>query len=129
MVAVAGPATAHHSNSWVDMQKEVILNDAVVTQFQWTNPHVWIELDVPDGKGGVKHWSIEGGSVSGLARQGWKRNSLKPGDKIRIAIHPMRTGEAGGSLVGLELPDGRRLGPPVDRAPPPPAPAPSATNY
>jgi len=115
MLAVAGPAAAHHSNAWLDMQKEVILNDAVVTEFQWTNPHTWIELDVPDGKGGVTHWSIEAGAVSGLARQGWKRTSLKPGDKIRIAIHPLHNGTAGGSLIGVELPDGRKLGAPVEK--------------
>ncbi len=122
-LVIAGPALAHHSNAWVDMKTEIILENAVVTQFQWTNPHTWIEIDVPDGKGGVKHWSIENGSITGLARQGWKRTALKPGDKIRrIAIHPMRSGDAGGSFVGLEFADGRTLGSPVDR------PAPGATR-
>lgn len=119
MLAVAGPAAAHHSNAWLDMQKEIVLNDAVVAEFQWTNPHVWIELDVPDGKGTVKRWSIEAGSVTGLARQGWKRSSLKPGDKIsRIAIHPMKSGDPGGGFIGLEFTDGRKLGSPVDRKAP-----------
>jgi len=114
LLAVAGPAMAHHSFSMFDMKKELVL-DAVVTEFQWTNPHIWIEIDVLDGKGGAKHWSVEGGAVAGLSRQGWKRSTLKPGDKIRIAIHPLHNGTAGGSLIGVELPDGRKLGAPVEK--------------
>lgn len=114
VLGVVTPAVAHHSFTMFDMKKELVLN-GTVTEFQWTNPHIWIELDVSDGQGGFKHWSIEGGSIAGLSRQGWKRSTLKQGDKIRIAIHPLQDGSAGGSLIGLELPDGRKLGAPVDR--------------
>lgn len=113
VLVAAGPASAHHSFAMFDMKKELVL-EGVVAEFQWTNPHIWIEIDVPDGKGGMKHWSVEGGATAGLARQGWKRSTLKPGDKIRIAIHPLNNSNPGGSLIGLELPDGRKLGAPVD---------------
>jgi len=81
-----------------------------VMQFQWTNPHTWIELDVPDDKGVTQHWSIEGGSPLGLARQGWKRDLLKFGDVVTMVIHPMKDGSSGGSLMGIVLPDGRKFG-------------------
>lgn len=114
MVLAASPAAAHHSFSMFDMKKELVLN-GVVTEFQWTNPHIWIEVDVPNGQGGVNHWSIEGAAVAALSRQGWKRATLKPGDKIKLAIHPLQNGNAGGSLIGVELADGRKFGSPVER--------------
>lgn len=113
-LAAVQPAAAHHSFAMFDMKKELILS-GVVTDFQWTNPHIWIELDLSDPQGTVKHWSIEGGSIAGLSRQGWKRSTLKRGDKIRLAIHPLQNGDAGGSLIGIELPDGRTLGAPLQR--------------
>jgi phage-related protein len=72
------PVAAHHSFAMFDQTKIVVLN-GTVKQFQWTNPHAWIELDVP-GKGGqVTQWSLELNSPNNLSRQGWKRTSLKPG--------------------------------------------------
>ena len=108
------PATvlAHHSFAMFDSVNEEILN-GTVTKFEWTNPHTWLELDVLEADGSSKHYSIEGGSVLGLARQGWTRKTLQPGDKIRVVIHPMRTGEPGGSLMGVVTADGRSLGVPL----------------
>lgn len=114
VLAAAAPAWAHHSFAMFDNGKEQIVSGSVA-EFQWTNPHTWIELDAPDGKGGVRRWSIEGGSPTGLARQGWNRNLIKAGDKVRIAIHPFRNGDPGGSLIGIELPSGRVLGHPLER--------------
>jgi len=106
---VAAPALAHHSFSMFDAQKEVVLK-GTVKEFQWSNPHTWIQLNVTDDAGKTVEWSIEGGSPNLVGRQGWKRNTFKPGDEVQITVHPMRDGRPGGSFVRAVLPDGRTLG-------------------
>ena len=105
----AAPALAHHSFSMFDAQKEVVLKGAV-KEFQWSNPHTWIQLNVTDASGKTVEWSIEGGSPNLVGRQGWKRNTFKPGDEVQITVHPLRDGQPGGSFVRAVLPDGRKLG-------------------
>ena len=83
--------------------------EGVVTMVQWTNPHVYIEVDVPEGQG-TNHWTMELGSPSILMRGGWKFNSVKRGDKITAVVSPLRSGDPGSLLVRLTLPDGRVLG-------------------
>ena len=119
-LAIAMPALAfaHHSFAMFDRTKEMKL-EGVVKEFQWTNPHTWIQLMVtgPDGK--VTEWSIEGSSPNGLKRQGWRADVVKSGDKVVAIINPLRNGDSGGSLVNVTLPDGKRLGRPSGSAPPP----------
>jgi hypothetical protein len=98
----AAPAFAHHSFAMFDNTKNMTL-DGTVKEFQWTNPHSWIQIVVKDASGKDVEWSIEGGSPNGLARQGWKRTSLKPGDKAVVVIHPLKDGTAGGSLVTVSV--------------------------
>ena len=111
MLALAGvaavtlasaPALAHHSFAMFDNQKNVTL-DGTVKEFQWTNPHSWIQLVVKDASGKEIEWSIEGGSPNGLSRSGWKRTSLKAGDKAVAVIHPLKDGTNGGSLVTVTV--------------------------
>jgi hypothetical protein len=104
----AEPAAAHHSFAKFDQAKSVTLT-GTVKQFQWTNPHCWIQLMVKDGKGKVVEWSIEATSPNILARQGWKRSSLKAGDQAVIIIHPTRDGSAGGALRSASV-GGKRIG-------------------
>ena len=92
-----------------DMSKRVTLA-GTVSNFEWTNPHCYIEIDVPDEAGAVKHWSIEMGSPSILQQSGWKFSTLKKGDKPTLIINPLRDGKAGGFLVKATLADGRELG-------------------
>ena len=106
--AVAGPAVAHHSYAMFDMQKTVVL-DASVTRFKWQNPHAFIEADVAVN-GRTEHWAIEMTSPNNLAQEGWKRTSLKQGDRVRIWVHPLRSGARGGSYAGVRLADGSTLG-------------------
>ncbi len=108
MAAVAVPAWAHHSYSMFDMQKTLVL-DASVVRFKWQNPHAFIEADVA-ASGGTERWSIEMTSPNNLAQEGWKRTSLKPGDKVKIWVHPLRSGARGGSYSGVKLADGSTLG-------------------
>jgi hypothetical protein len=104
----APPALAHHSFAMFDTANAVTLV-GVVTSLEWTNPHVYIELDVPDAPTGAKHWSIELGSPSILQRAGWKFNSIKKGDRITAVVSPLRSGEPGSLLTRLTLADGRVL--------------------
>ena len=108
-LGLAAPALAHHSANMFDPTKQVVL-EATVKEFQWSNPHIWIQVMVPNAKGVEEEWSIEGGSPNLVGRQGWKRNSFKPGEKVTITIRPLRNGDPGGSFVSAAFPDGRKLG-------------------
>ena len=107
LIAVA-PAPAHHSFTMFDMTKRITLTGNV-TSFEWSNPHAYIEIDVPGEDGELKHWSIELGSPSILQSSGWKFSSLKKGDKTTLVINPLKSGLAGGFLYTATLPDGRVL--------------------
>jgi hypothetical protein len=102
VVLAAAPAFAHHSFAMFDNTKNVTL-EGTIKEFQWTNPHSWVQIVVKDASGKDVEWSIEGGSPNGLARQGWKRTSLKPGDKAVLVMHPLKDGTAGGSLVTVSV--------------------------
>ena len=108
LAALAAPALAHHSYATFarDRQQTVV---GVVHEFRWSNPHAWIDIDVPNPKGGVTRWSIECNSPNILSRIGWKATSLKPGDKATVVVHPMKDGGNGGSLISVTLRDGTVL--------------------
>ena len=109
MLSGAHALWAHHSFAMFDTAKRLTMS-GTVTAFEWTNPHVYIELDVPDEKGAVKHWSVELGSPSILMQAGWKFSDVKVNDKISVVLNPLRSGEAGGLLVTATVRDGRVLG-------------------
>jgi hypothetical protein len=112
----AAPAQAHHSYAAFDRTKEVRLA-GVVKEFQWNNPHAWIQVIVTDERGRQVEWGLECGSPNMMARTGWRRTTLKPGDKVVAVANPLKDGRRNGSLVTITLPDGRVLGP--GDAPPP----------
>jgi len=125
MLAGAGIAVAHHSFAMFDTTTKVTLTGSV-TEFQWTNPHAYIELDVAEANGTAKkHWTIELGSPSILQQSGWKYKDLKFGDKVTATINPLRNHDPGGLLVEVTLPDGRVLGNGPGRGPAAPAPTPA----
>jgi hypothetical protein len=105
--ALSTPAFAHHSFAMFDNQKNLVL-EGTIKEFQWTNPHSWIQVVVKDSAGKSVEWSIEGGSPNGLARSGWKRTSIKAGDKAVITIHPLKDGSPGGSLAEITV-NGQKL--------------------
>ncbi|MGE5721702.1 MAG: DUF6152 family protein [Sphingomonadales bacterium] len=107
-LAFAAPAAAHHSFAMFDMTKTVTVNGTIV-EFKWTNPHAWMHVDIADPAGKVSTWAIEMTSPNNLVRSGWRRSSLKPGDKVSVQIHPLRNGKMGGSLVQVTLPGGQVL--------------------
>ena len=106
---IAFSASAHHSFAQFDMAKTITVS-GTVKEFQWVNPHSWIQLMVGDDTGNQVEWSIEMSSPTSLLRQGWKPKTLKPGDKITIVSHPLRDGRPGGSFVTGTLEDGTKLG-------------------
>lgn len=85
LAAAALPAYAHHSfPAQYDVSKQITLTGAV-TKVEWTNPHIFIYIDVPDeGTEQVTNWALEMGGPNALLRLGWKRDSLKPGDLITV---------------------------------------------
>ena len=104
LLPLAAPALAHHSFAMFD-QRKVMTLEGTVAEFQWTNPHAFIELDAKGGR----HWSIELNSPNNLKRQGWNRASLKPGDRIAVRIAPLRNGKSGGLFLDLTKTDGTVL--------------------
>ena len=107
-LAAAPAAWAHHSFAMFDHVHRITVS-GTVTKFDWTNPHVYIELAVPDAKGGSARYTIECGSPNVLTRVGWKFNTVKLGDKVSALINPLRNGEPGGMLETVTTPDGKTL--------------------
>jgi hypothetical protein len=103
-------AAAHHSFAAFDLAREITLV-GTIKEVQFTNPHVWLQVLVPNSKGGQTEWSIEAGAPGMLLRTGWKPNSLKAGDPVTVVAHRARNGGPTGSLMRVTAPDGRVLGP------------------
>lgn len=104
-LAFAAPAFAHHSFAMFDMGAEKAIA-GTVTDFQWTNPHTWIWLEVPTANGAGEQWGVEGMSPNFLERRGWSKNTIRVGDKITVVVHPVKDGGHGGSFVRVTMPDG-----------------------
>jgi hypothetical protein len=115
-LACSSTAYAHHSFAPYDRTKQVTLT-GVVREFQWTNPHAWIQIVVTDEHGREVEWGAECGSANMMARTGWKRTTLAAGDRVTAVVNPLLDGKPNGSLVTLTLADGTVLGP--GDAPPP----------
>lgn len=108
------PASSHHSNVAFAVET-VHTASGVVKDWQWTNPHTWLIMDVDDGKGGKTEWAIEGRAPGVLLRAGWTRSVLKPGDKVTVHYSPAKDGSKTGMIARVTLADGRVL----PNAPPP----------
>ncbi len=108
LLLMTGLASAHHSTAMFDMTKTVKLT-GTVTQFDWTNPHTFIWMEVMSPNGTTESWSIEGMSPNYLSRNGWTRHTLKPGDKIGMEVHLLKDGRKGGFCATVTLPDGKTL--------------------
>ncbi len=109
MLVVATAAWVLHSAAIFDRSKETKIT-GTVTEFQWTNPHASFKVDVLGDDGKAETWSIEMNGPNNLIRAGWKRTTLKPGDKVTVTLNPLRDGRPGGWYLGITLADGRTLG-------------------
>jgi Family of unknown function (DUF6152) len=105
-------AFAHHSAVMFEPVKQVTLVGSL-KELQWSNPHCWIQLLVPDANNpdaAPTEWSIEMDSPLALFRRGWKPGSLNAGHKITVVVSPLRDGRAGGRIVSVIGPDGKAIG-------------------
>jgi len=115
MLTLSLPALAHHSFAVFDHTRTITLR-GTVTKFQWTNPHAFIELDLPQSDGSVKHFSIELTSINMMQRAGWRSNMIKAGDRVKAVVAPLLNGEPAGLGLEVTLVDGKTLELPVPNA-------------
>ena len=108
LVAGTAGASPHHGFAVFDTASQKTIT-GTVHEFQWTNPHTWVWLDVPNGKGGVDTYGFEGMSPNYLERRGWSRKTLKPGDTITVTYFPLKNGDKGGSFLIGKRPNGEEL--------------------
>jgi len=114
VLAVAGfffavqPAVAHHSGAeFMDQVKEIT---GTIKEFQFKNPHTWIQVVVENPRGEKEEWSVEWGAPNSLARQGYRPSTFPAGAKVVMRIHPMRSGAPAGGFVAAKFPDGKTVG-------------------
>lgn len=103
VASIGTPAVAHHSFAMFD-QTKIVQATGSVSQFRWTNPHSFVVVEVKGTK-----YILECNSTNMMSRAGWKVNTIKAGDKVAIAYYPLRTGDAGGMLKTVTLPNGQTL--------------------
>jgi hypothetical protein len=115
LLTAAGAADAHHSFAMFDHHKSIYV-EGTVTKFQWTNPHVYLDLDAVGTDGTTKHYVIECMAVNMLTRAGWHSKMMKPGDKVKVLIAPLLNGQPGGLILKVTLADGRTINAPVPAA-------------
>jgi len=109
MIAVS--VFAHHSAAMFDNQKTITV-EGVVKEFQWTNPHSWLLVDVPDKKGTVTTWGFEAEGPSTLMRAGIRPSELPVGTKLRMSGHPMKDGRPAATWVeAVRVSDGKKFDP------------------
>ena len=109
-LAITHTAFAHHGLAAYDMSQSVTIK-GVVTDFSFINPHAAIYLDVKDDKGNTEKWMVEADSPNNLARAGWTRNTIKPGQEISVVGNQMRDGSKIIRLQKIILSDGKDLKP------------------
>jgi hypothetical protein len=109
LIVFTGVALAHHSGAMFDSARTQTLV-GTVTEFKWVNPHSSFKVEVTGADGKAVVWAVELNTPQNLVRDGWKRTTIKEGDKVTVVVHPMRNGTPGGSFRSITLPDGKTLG-------------------
>lgn len=100
---------AHHGGNLYDTTKAVVFKDADITKFEWGTPHNQIYFDVKNDRGEVVHWVGSTEPAGVMLDCGWTRRSLKPGDKVTVAIFAAKNGASVGNLQKITFPDGKVL--------------------
>jgi hypothetical protein len=106
-ILISRPLFAHHSSSSYDMEHPVNMK-GVVSNVEWTNPHVFIFLDVKDDNGSVEEWRVEGNSPNMLFRVGWKKEMIKAGDQLVVNGALAKNGSKIMRLISLTLSNGQK---------------------
>jgi len=112
VMAMAASVAAHHSFAVFDHTRTLTIR-GTVTKFQWTNPHGFLEMDIPQSDGTVKHYSIELTSINMMQRNGWRSNMIKAGDKVTAIVAPLLSGEPVGLGLEVTMADGTTKALPV----------------
>lgn len=105
VAAVSTPALAHHSVAMFDLTKSVTIQ-GTVKEFQFTNPHSWLQVMVAGADGTAVEWDFEAQGPSSLLRVGIKAKTFSPGDKVTVVAHPMKDGRTAGALITATAADG-----------------------
>jgi hypothetical protein len=113
---IGAAAHAHHSFAMFDSTKKLTVA-GTIKEFQWTNPHSYIQLVVKDSAGKDVEWSMEMGAPMYLYARGLRPSSLKPGMPVSITINPLRSGKPGGVVLDIKTPDGKFIGSSLSRDP------------
>ena len=107
LLALPNLVGAHHSFAMFDKSHTVTIV-GTIKSIEWTNPHVFIFLDVKDDSGAVAEWRVEGNSPNMLVRTGWKREMIKSGDQLTVNGAPERNGAKVLRLITLTLANGQK---------------------
>ena len=105
LAASVGSALAHHSSAMFDMTRTVTVQ-GTVKEFQYTNPHSWLQVLVVGSDGRSVEWGFETEGPSTLLRSGIKAKTFQPGDKVTIVASPMRDGRPAGAWISATKADG-----------------------
>lgn len=100
---------AHHSDAMFNRDELRELR-GIVKEFQFTNPHTWVQVNVTEADGKTVEWSFEWGSPNQLGRQGIRPSTFPAGAEVTIRTNPMRDGTPGGAFVGARFADGTTVG-------------------
>jgi hypothetical protein len=110
LLLTAAPVSAHHSATMFEQTKTVTV-EGVVKEFQWTNPHSWLLIDVKDKNGKVTTWGFEAEGPSTLQRAGIRPSEFKPGTKVTMTGRPMKDGRPAAIWVLAVRGDGKKFDP------------------
>ncbi len=91
LLVVSVPLLAHHGGASYDTAKTVTVK-GTVTDYVWSNPHVFVKLDGKDDSGNTVHWIVEGQNPVSMMAIGWTKNTFKPGDEVEIDAMPAKNG-------------------------------------
>ena len=109
IVSATGPALAHHAGVEWDRERVLELN-GTIKEFQFKNPHSWIQFNVENADGVVEEWSVEWGSPNSLSRRGIRPSNFPAGVEATLRINPMKSGDLAGGFVGAKFADGSTIG-------------------
>lgn len=114
VLAFVQPAAAHHSTAMFDSDNPIELT-GTVKEWQFTNPHTFLILEVPDEEGETVEWTLEGLSPNVIYRQGWTPESFQPGDVVTVTVRPLHSGAPGGNYSNPRWEDGTPIDPRAPR--------------
>jgi hypothetical protein len=105
LLTAVSSVSAHHSSAMFDRSETLVLAGTVV-EYQFTNPHTWIEVLVEDETGATTQWSIEASGRRPMVAMGLGPDRIRSGDAVTVRAHPLRDGRNGGLFIDITLPDG-----------------------